>query len=225
MIALLLVLASSPLDPLWSLVHEERYEAAIEGALHIATDANAAIELRQNALILGLTAACSGNAERCDEAARIVSDWMPLWRPDSRALPSLVQAFGRARLTRADRYNALSKGQLSQTQWCGPSTTANILLVETVRGVQAQHRVNKPCKELNKTEQGFLVAYDAQLRPIGALGSLSAPVTLRKQKQVNQRPLTVALTIAGITVAGVAAYLLLSDPGTGNLELTVENRP
>ncbi len=225
MIALLLVLASSPLDPLWSLVDEERYQAAIEGALRIATDANATIELRQNALTLGLTAACSGNAERCDQVARTVSDWMPLWRPDSRALPSLVQAFGRARVTRAERYNSLPKGQLSQGQWCGPSATSSILLVETVRGVQAQDRVKESCIQLNKTEQGFLIAYDAQLQPIAALGSLSAPVTLLKQKQVNQRPLSLALTIAGITLAGVAAYLLLSDPGTGNLELTVENRP
>mgnify|MGYP001315497208 CR=1 FL=1 len=103
--------------------------------------------------------------------------------------------------------------------------TSSILLVEKVRGVQAQHRVKEPCIKLNKTEQGFLIAYDTQLRPIAALGSLSAPATLLKQEQVNQRPLTLALTIAGVTVAGVAAYLLLSDPGTGNLELTVENRP
>ena len=225
MIALLLIVASSPLDPLWSLVDEERYEVAIEGALRIANDANARVELRKNALILGLTAACSGKASQCDQLARILSDWMPLWRPDSRAQPKLVQAFGRARLTQADRYSKLPKGQLQQAQWCGPSTTANILLVETVRGVQAQHRVGSSCIDLGQSEQGFLVAYNSQLEPIAALGSLSVPVTLRQKIQTNHRPLTFALTIAGITVAAIAAYLLLSDPGTGTIDIIVENRP
>ncbi len=225
MIALLLVLASSPLDPLWSLVDEERYEEAIEGSLSLAYNANKTTELRQNALILGLTAACSGNASRCDELAQTTTDWMPLWRPDSRALPILIQAVGRARLTRTDRYNALPKGSLRQAQWCTPNTTASILLVETANGVQAQHRANASCIDLGFKEQGFLIAYDAQLKPIAALGSPNAPITLQKKKQVNQRPRNFALTIAGIGVAGAAVYFLLSDPGTGNLDLTVEKRP
>ncbi len=225
MIALLLVLASSPLDPLWSLVDEERYEEAIEGSLRLAYDKEKTNQLRHNALILGLTAACSGNASRCDELAQTMTDWVPLWRPDSRALPNLVQAVGRARLTRADRYNALPKGSLDQAQWCAMQTTASILLVETAHGVQAQHRANASCIDLGTKEQGFLIAYDAQLKPIAALGSPSAPISLQAKTQVNQRPLTLALTIAGIAVAGAAVYFLLSDPGTGNLDLTVEKRP
>ena len=225
MIALLLVLASSPLDPLWSLVDEERYEEAIEGSLRLAYDPQAATELRQNALILGLTAACSGNARRCDELAQTTTDWMPLWRPDSRAQPKLVQAVGRARLTRADRHNSLPKGQLSQSRWCGPSTTSAVLLVEQARGVQAQYRVDTPCIAIDKVEQGSLLAYNSKLEPIAALGSLSVPAALRVKPVKSQRPMTLSLTVAGITVAAMAAYFLLSDPGTGSLELTVENRP
>ena len=225
MIALLLVLASSPLDPLWSLVDEERYGEAIEGSLRLAYDQKAETELRQSALILGLTAACSGSALRCDELAQTTTDWMPLWRPDSRAQPKLVQAVGRARLTRADRHNSLPKGQLSQSQWCGPTTTTSILLVEQVRGVQAQYRVDTPCIRIDKIEQGSLLAYNSKLEPIAALGNLSVPAVLLRNPEKSQRPMTLALTIAGITVAAVAAYLLLSDPGTGTLEITVENRP
>ena len=59
MMALILVLASSPVDPLWSLVDEERYEEAVRGALSLAQRSTDNPKLRQDALILGLTAACS----------------------------------------------------------------------------------------------------------------------------------------------------------------------
>ncbi len=85
MMALILVLASSPVDPLWSLVDEERYEEAVRGALSLAQRSTDNPKLRQDALILGLTAACSGNSPRCLEMAKHIPDWAPLRRPDSRA--------------------------------------------------------------------------------------------------------------------------------------------
>lgn len=225
MIAVLLVLASSPLDPLWSMVDEERYESAIEGALQIAAEPKRESALRQKALVLGLTAACSGRASRCDELAQKVTDWLPLWRPDSRAMPALVQAVGRARLTRSGRHSALPKGTLTSERWCGPSAASEVLLVHTQSGVQSQRRIADVCIALKDAKRGFLLAYDRRLKPVAVLGSIDAPVQLQAAPSAQNRPLTLGIAAAGIVVAGVITYLLVADPGNGTLELTIERRP
>ena len=225
MMALILVLASSPVDPLWSLVDEERYEEAVRGALSLAQRSTDNPKLRQDALILGLTAACSGNSPRCLEMAKVITDWAPLWRPDSRALPRLVQAVGQARLSQADRLRALPSGDLSADRWCAPSQSVAVVMVDTTQGVNGLRRVSERCVSLASAQQGYLIAFDATLRVTAALGSPQAPAILRREQPADQRQLTLALSVGGVLVAGAVAYLLLSDPGTGTLALTVERRP
>jgi hypothetical protein len=226
MIALLLVLASSsPLDPLWALVDEERYDSAISGALQIARQTGNTEKLRQNALNLALNAACAGQAQRCDEVARLAADWNPLWRPDSRAQPALVQAVGRARLSRSSRHSRRPKGTLSAARWCGPATTVELLLVADNAGISERKRETGVCVELAGANSGYLIAYDRQLRPVAMLGSADAAVDLRVKTAGGNQTLTIGALVAGAVLAGAVGYLLLSDPGSGELQLTIEQRP
>jgi hypothetical protein len=226
MIALLLVLASSsPLDPLWALVDEERYDSAIAGALQIARQPNNPETLRQNALNLALNAACAGPARRCDEVARLAADWNPLWRPDSRAQPALVQAVGRARLSRNSRHSRLTKGTLSGDRWCAPAATTELLLVADNAGISEHKRQSGVCIELAGVNRGYLTAYDSQLRPVAILGHAGAAADLRTKAPRGSQTLTIGALIAGAVLAGMVGYLLLSDAGSGELQLTIEQRP
>ncbi len=225
MIALLLVLASSPLDPLWVLVDEERYDSAISGALQIAQNTSNPEKLRQNALSLALNAACAGRAQRCDDIARIVDDWNPLWRPDSRAQPQLVQAIGRARLNRSGRHSRLPKGKLDAQRWCAQKSASELLLIANRAGISERRRQTGPCIDIAGIGDGYIIAYNWELRPIAALGAPGAPVDLRPKKPRGNHALTIGALVAGATLAGVVGYLLLTDPGSGELQLTIERRP
>ena len=157
MIALLLVLASSPLDPLWVLVDEERYDSAISGALQVAQNTSNPEKLRQSALSLALNAACSGRAQRCDEIARVAADWSPLWRPDSRAQPQLVQAVGRARLSRNSRHSRLSKGNLEARRWCAQESASELLLIANRAGISERRRQTGSCIDIAGIGDGYIV--------------------------------------------------------------------
>ena len=225
MIALLLVLASGPLDPLWALVDEERYDMAIAGALRLAQDGNNPETLRQSALSLAVNAACAGSAKRCDEVAQIAADWNPLWRPDSRAKPRFVQAFGRARLTRNSRHSRLPKGTLNATHWCAPKPAHELLLIIEDAGISEHRRQTGTCISLAEANKGYLIAYNRQLQPVAALGSPNAAINLQPQTQGSNQAFTIGAIVAGATLAVTATYFLLADPGSGELQLTIERRP
>ncbi len=225
MIALLLVLASSPLDPLWALVDEERYEMAIAGALRLAQDSQNPETLRQKALSLAVNAACTGQANRCDEVAETAADWNPLWRPDSRAKPRFVQAFGRARLSRNSRHNGLPKGTLNATEWCAPSSAHELLLITEDAGISEQKRQIGACISLTGAKKGYLIAFNRELKPVAALGSPNAAINLQPQTQGSNQAFTIGAIVAGAALAVTATYFLLADPGSGELQLTIERRP
>ena len=222
MIAFFFVLASSPLDPLWVLVDEERYDAAIQGAMRIAAQTENTEKLRQDALDLALNAACSGTAKRCTELAERVADWAPSWRPDSRAMPRLVQAVGQARLTRQQRHATLTKGNLHKERWCGPPGTHEILMVTQQGGLKAQTRTAEACVALGTAERAYLLALDAALNPLAAHGSPNALRTLNRTQQTSTPLTTYGIIVGSAAVVATLAYvLLLADPGSGQIELTV----
>lgn len=225
MIALFLILASNPLEPLWVLVDEERYEAAIEGALTLAKDGQQTETMRHQALMLALNAACSGKAERCDELAIRLSDWAPLWRPDRRAQPAMVQAVGRARLGRTARHNRLPAGSLSDRLWCAPAGAVEVLRISGKDALKEEKRVSERCIDVSDIAQAFLLAYDADLRPVAVWGSAESPATLRPQRIKTVASLGLVAGIGGVLVAGLVAYLLFADDGSGQVQLTVVNAP
>jgi hypothetical protein len=222
MIALFFVLASSPLDPLWVLVDEERYDAAIQGAVQVASKTENPEKLRQDALSLALSAACSGPARRCAELASRVADWAPTWRPDSRAMPRLVQAVGQARLTRQQRHASLAKGDIRKDRWCGPQGTHEILMITKQGGLKAQTRTPKPCVSLGTTQEAYLLALDHALIPLAAHGSPDALRSLNRNRQASTPLMTYGIILgSAAVVAGFAYVLLLAEPGSGQIELTV----
>lgn len=225
MIALFLILASNPLEPLWVLVDEERYEAAIDGALTLAKDGQKTETMRHQALMLALNAACSGQAKRCDEIAVKLSDWAPLWRPDRRAQPAMVQAVGRARLARTSRHNRLPAGALNDKQWCAPQGAVEVLLIIGQDALKEEKRSRQRCIDVSGMAQAFLLAYDADLRPVAVWGSAESPATLRPRSIKTAASLGLVAGIGGVLVAGLVTYLLLANEGSGQVQLTVVNAP
>lgn len=225
MIALFLILASNPLEPLWALVDEERYEAAIDGALTLAKDGRQTESMRHQALMLALNAACSDKAERCNEIAVKLSDWAPLWRPDRRAQPTMVQAVGRARLARTGRHNRLPSGSLDDKQWCAPNGAVEVLLISGQNALKEEKRERQPCIDVSGIAQAFLLGYDADLMPVAVWGSVESPATLRPKNTKTTASLGLVAGIGGVLVAGLVAYLLLADEGSGQVQLTVVSTP
>ena len=221
MTALLLVLLVSPLDPLWSLVDEERYDDAIAGALHLARSPEQGESLRRGAMDLALNAACSGSAVRCGDVAQLVADWLPMWRPDSRAMPRLVEAVRSARLGQSGRLNRLPRVQRQNGQFCGPPETRELLLLSSNAGLSGQRRIAGACVALPTEGRAAVLAFNALLQPIAALGSPDAMVDVSERSPSQARNWALGAAAVGAAAAVGIAVVLFSDPGAGDLEVTV----
>ena len=157
-----------------------------------------------------------GNSPRCLEMAKVITDWAPLWRHDSRALPRLVQAVGQARLSQADRLRALPSGDLSADRWCAPSQSVAVVMVDTTQGVNGLRRVSERCVSLASAQQGYLIAFDATLRATAALGSPQAPAILRREQPRGSTPATLALGVGGYSLRAPSPICCSRIQGPGH---------
>ena len=110
-------------------------------------------------------------------------------------------------------------------RWCAQKSASELLLIANRAGISERRRQTGSCIDIAGIGDGYIIAYNRELRPVAALGAPGAPVDLRPKKSGGSQALTIGALIGGAALAGVVGYLLLADPGSGELQLTIERRP
>jgi hypothetical protein len=221
---LTLVLSSSSpaLLPLWELVDQERYSEATAAALILARTGDRPESLRRQALEIAFTAACMGRTGRCTAQATQLVDWAPAWRPDSRMNPDLLKRLRAARLTQAKRWGELPRGRLDAGRWCADSDAVELLVL--IRGATGDTFVRQPnrCVALEPGTRGYILALDAQLRGVAALGTPVTDTLLRPERAtIDRTKWIVGASIGAVAVLTGLIIYAAQTPGYGTLKATV----
>jgi len=220
----LLLNGSDPFDGVWASLDKAQFAEAESAALALAANAKVPLDQQQKALELALTAACQIGKRNCLVGAQRLVDWNPLWRPDSRARPTLIAAAREARLNQAQRLNSLGITPWAPNKgWCSPPGTHQIVKGVDRAGVLGLERVKSLCVPTNEAK-GFLIALDAQFVPLAAYGSPATPLPLQIQVEATSRGLIVAGAAALVAGVAVAAYFFRTPP-TGSLDVRLMVSP
>lgn len=224
LLVLVLLAESDPFAKVWSHLDKAEFAEAQAVAMALAAAPKSPPDQQQKALELALTAACNMGQGQCLQGAQRLVDWNPSWRPDSRAQPALIAAARQARLSQAQRLDALGPVPWSKTKgWCSPPGTRQTIKGINQAGVLALERLTTPCITASEGT-GFLLALDANFMPLAAHGSPASPRPLSPPREQASRGLIIAA--AGALVAGLTvAVYFFSSPPTGALDVRLEVSP
>jgi len=224
LLALILSTSSPALLPLWELIDQERYSEATAAALILARSGDHPESLRRQALEIAFTAACMGQTGRCAAQAAQLVDWAPAWRPDSRMNPALLKHLRTARLTQTKRWDELPRGRLEAGRWCAGSDAVELVVL--IKGSTGATFTRQPtgCLAIDPGARGYILALDAHLRGVAALGTPVTQSLLRPERAVVDR--TKWVVGASVVAVGALTGLIIyaaQNPGYGTLRATVSS--